>query len=153
MVAVGETDLEPEAATVVPSKVTVVALVDTQESVLDWPEVTEVGEARKEEIVGKVTTGGVTVTVIVFETVEAPVATKLYVVVDGGVTVLEPLVATETLSKVTLVALVVDQDKVDDWPWVMAAGLAEKVAVVTGVTTLTVTCLVTVPVTLTATRV
>ena len=63
------------------------------------------------------TTGAVTVTVEL--TVVAPdalLARSEYVVVAVGDTVFEPLAATVAPSSVTVVALVVDQVNVADWP-------------------------------------
>lgn len=74
--------------------------------------------------------------------------------VEVGATTLEPEVETEVLSKVTLEALVVLQVRVEEEPVLIDAGLAVKVEVgAGGIITLIVTCLVTEPVTLVATRV
>ena len=89
--------------------------------------------------------GCVTVTVAVFVVVPpGPFAVSVYVVVDVGLTPTDPLSAwlPTPLSIETVVAFVVVQVSVDDWPLMIDVGDAEKVAVGAAAPTVTVACFV-----------
>lgn len=81
---------------------------------------------------------GTAVTVIVTDTgalvPPAPVQVMLYVRVAVGETITEPEVAlAEKPVPVHDVVLADDQERVEDWPFVMLVGLAERVTVGMGV--------------------
>ena len=113
-----------------------VALVEDQASVVEPPEITDVGLAEI-ETVG--TGGGAAVTVTVTDWLAeppAPVQVKVYVVVAVRLfRVCVPLVATaplQPLDAVQAVALVEDQASVVEPPEITEVGLAEKETVGTG---------------------
>src|SRR5947209_1599277 len=88
--------------------------------------------------------GWTTVTVAVFVAVPpGPVAVSVYVVVAAGLTPIDPLTGwlPTPLSIDTVVALLLVQVSVDDWPALIDVGAAENVAVGAGVlATVTVPC-------------
>jgi hypothetical protein len=104
VVAVGETACDPFTATDAPFKVALTALVDVHVSV-ELPPVVMVAGLAEIPAVGPLEP---TVTVV-WEVEVAPdelFATKVYVVVEVGVTVFDPLTATAAPFNVALTALV-----------------------------------------------
>ena len=120
----------PEVATAAPLSVADVALALDQVRVELLPAVMVAGDA----VIDAVGTGFVwvapTVTVdVAVVDVRSPVTVRVYIFVALGETVLVPDAATLAPSKVTSVALVLDQVKVVLWPAAIVAGAALSLAV------------------------
>jgi uncharacterized protein (UPF0212 family) len=122
VVDVGETVCDPLTATELPFSVALAALVDVHVSVELPPEAMEVGFA----LIPAVGPLELTVTVAWAEAVapEELLATKVYVVVDVGETVCDPLTATELPFSVALAALVDVHVSVELPPEAMEVGFA-----------------------------
>ncbi len=109
-----------------------VAFVELQVSVEDWPEVMEVGDAESVQVGAGV--GALTVTVALQVLVPpAPVTVSVYVVVVVGLTEAEPLVAVEETPVIESdVALVEVHVSVEELPDVIEDGDAARVQVGVG---------------------
>ena len=130
--AVGLTVVEPEAANEpTPGIDTEVAFVDDQVSVEDDPDEIEVGLAER-LTVGAATTVTVTDRVTV---PPAPTAVSVYVVVEVGLTVVEPVVPNPlpTPEIVIVLALETFHDRVTEAPEEIDVGLAVNELIVGGV--------------------
>jgi hypothetical protein len=138
VVDVGETVCDPLTATAAPFKVALAAFVDVQVSVELPPAVMEVGLA----VMPAVGAAGATVTVVcaVAAAPDELVAMNVYVVVDVGETVCDPLMATAAPFKVALAAFVDVQVRVELPPAAMEVGLAVMPAVGPEEPTVTVAC-------------
>jgi hypothetical protein len=139
----GETLCDPLLATAVPFNVTVVAFTVFHESIDDCPLWMLAGFAFIEAVGIGVVADTVTLAVAVVEPAEL-VAISVYVVVEVGETLCDPLVATEVPFNVTVVAFDVFHESIDDCPFWMLAGFAFIEAVGIGVVADTVTVAVSV---------
>lgn len=127
VVDVGETVCDPVTATVAPFNFALTALVEVHVSVELPPETMETGFALI-PAVGPVEPT-VTVALAVAVAPDEPVATKVYVVVDVGETVCDPLTATEAPFSVALTALVDVHVRVELPPEAIEVGFAVSPAV------------------------
>ena len=127
VVDVGETVCVPLTATDAPFRVALTAVVEVQVRVELPPETMDIGFALIPAVGPLEPT--VTVAWAVAVAPDELVATKVYVVVDVGETVCDPVTATEAPFRVALAALVDVQVKVELPPEVIEVGFALSPAV------------------------
>jgi uncharacterized protein (UPF0212 family) len=127
VVDVGETVCDPLTATDAPFRVALTALVEVHVKVELPPETMDTGFALIPAVGSADPT--VTVTWAVAVAPEELVATKVYVVVDVGETVCDPLTATDTPFSVALTAFVDVHVKVELPPEAIEVGFALSPAV------------------------
>lgn len=130
VVAVGDTVCDPFTATELPLSFALTALLDDQVSVELAPEAIEVGFALM-LAVGEPLEPTVTDVCADVDVPAELVATNVYVVVEVGETVCDPLTATGAPLRVALAALAVVHVSVELPPEAIEVGLAAMVAVVT----------------------